>query len=109
MTALQDLPYRIADRELVAEVSGMRVQVLTIGPGEIIPWHYHDTISDIFVGLEGVTVVETRVPRARHELAPGDHCTVPPRTAHEVTGKDGMRCRFTIVQGVGAHDFNMLS
>ncbi len=97
MTAPQDLPYRIADRELVAEFSGLRVQILTIEPGEKIPWHYHNTISDIFVGLEGVTVVETKAPRARHELAPGEHCIVSPRTAHEVTGKDGTRCRFTIV------------
>ena len=30
---------------------------------------------------------------------------VPPKTAHEVAGKDGAGCRFAIVQGVGVHDF----
>lgn len=106
MTAPQDLPYTISGRELVAETPGMRVQILTLGRGEKIPWHYHSTVSDIFVCLEGTTVVETRAPRARHELESGEHCAVRPRTAHEVTGKNGNGCRFTIVQGVGEHDFN---
>lgn len=106
MTAPENLPYTIAGRELVAESEGLRVQILTLGPGQAVPWHFHSVVSDIFVGLEGTTVVETRAPRARHELAPGEHCVVPAKTAHEVTGKDGKACRFTIVQGVGEHDFN---
>ncbi|MDE0390849.1 MAG: cupin domain-containing protein [Rhodospirillales bacterium] len=106
MTALEDLPYSIADHDIVSEADGMRVQVMTIGPGEAVPWHYHTIVTDVFVGLEGTVVIETRAPRARHELAPGDHCVVPPMTAHMVSGKDGRRCRVTLVQGVGEHDFN---
>ena len=105
MTAPRDLPYTIAGRELVSEADGLRVQVLSLADGESVPWHFHTTVSDIFVGLDGITVVETRAPRARYELGPGDHCVVPPKTAHEVTGKDGKSCRFTIVQGIGEHDF----
>jgi quercetin dioxygenase-like cupin family protein len=105
MTAPEHLPYTIAGRELVAEADGLRVQVLSLAAGESIPWHYHTTVSDIFVGLDGITVVETRAPRARYELGPGEHCVVLPKTAHEVTGKDGKSCRFTIVQGIGEHDF----
>ena len=105
MTAPNDLPYRIAGRELVAENKGLRVQILTLGNAEKIPWHYHSAVSDIFICLEGTTVVETRAPRTCHELAPGKHCVVPPKTAHEVTGKDGNGCRFVIIQGVGEHDF----
>ncbi len=105
MTAPKDLPYTIAGRELVAEIPGMRVQVLTLAPGEVVPWHYHGEVTDVFVCLEGTMVVETRAPRARHELGPGGHCVVPPRTAHEVSGKDGEGCRFAIAQGVGEHDF----
>ena len=105
MTAADQLPYRISGRYLVSEADGLRVQVLTLGPGEAVPWHYHSSVSDIFVGVEGTTVVETRAPRARHELAPGEHCVVSPRTAHEVTAKDGRGCRFTVIQGVGAYDF----
>ena len=88
-----------------AEADGLRVQGLTLGNGENIPWHYHSAVSDIFICLEGTMVVETRAPAARHQLEPGEHCVIPPRTAHEVTGKDGHGCRFTIVQGVGEYDF----
>ena len=106
MTALEDLPYTITDHDIVAEADGMRVQVMTIGAGEEVPWHYHTIVTDVFVGLEGTVVIETRAPRARHELEPGDHCVVPPMTAHRVSGKDGRGCRVTLVQGVGEHDFN---
>jgi len=109
MTAPQDLPYTIAGRDLVAEISGMRVQVLTLFYNEKVPWHFHSTVYDIFIGVEGTTIVETKAPRARYELSPGDHCVVAPRTAHEVSNKSAARCRFTIVQGVGAHDFNTLA
>ncbi len=97
--------YQIAGRELVSKADGLRVQILTLGPGEKVPWHCHSVVSDIFICLEGTTVVETRAPRARHELAPGAHCVVPPKTAHEVTGKDGAGCRFNIIQGVGEYDY----
>ena len=62
----------------------------------------------MFVGLEGTVVIETCAPRARHELKPGDHCVVPPLTAHHVSSKDGRGCRVTLVQGVGEHDFNLV-
>ncbi len=105
MTTPEHLPYQIAGRELVSEAEGLRVQILTLGPGESVPWHCHSVVTDIFIGLDGTTVIETRVPHARHELGPGETCVVPPKTAHEVAGKDGAGCRFTIVQGVGEHDF----
>ena len=105
MTATEQPSYQIAGRELVSEADGLRVQILTLGAGECVPWHYHSAVTDIFICLEGTTVVETRAPRARHELAPGGHCSVPPNTAHQVTAKDGAGCRFTIVQGVGVYDF----
>ena len=68
MTTPENLPYTISGRELVAETDGLRVQVLTLGLGEKIPWHYHSAVSDIFICLEGTMVVETRAPKARHQL-----------------------------------------
>jgi len=105
MTEPKDLPYTIVGRELVMQIPDLRVQILTLGEGEVIPWHHHSTVSDAFVCLDGVTVVDISAPRTRHELKPGEHCYVPAKTPHEVSSKDGKGCRFTIVQGVGAHDF----
>ena len=65
MTEPKDLPYTIAGRELVMQIPDLRVQILTLGDGEKIPWHYHTTVSDAFVCVEGITVVETRNPPAR--------------------------------------------
>ena len=105
MTVAEQPHYQIAGRELISEADGLRVQILTLGPGEKVPWHCHSAVADIFICLDGTTVVETRAPSARHELAPGGTCVVPAKTAHEVSGKDGAGCRFTIVQGVGTYDF----
>ena len=38
-------------------------------------------------------------------LQPGQMHAVPPHTAHRVTGQDGGRARFAILQGVGTYDF----
>jgi quercetin dioxygenase-like cupin family protein len=95
----------IAGRELVAEGSDLRVQVLTLAAGQCIPWHYHSEITDSFVCLEGPMVVETRAPRNNYELMPGGRCSVPAKTAHYVHGADDGACKFLVVQGVGVYDF----
>lgn len=103
MTNPEDLPYTIEGREMIAEVPGLRVQILTLGDGEDVPWHSHSEITDTFVCLDGP--MEVKLADGPHELAPGDTIAVPPNTPHRVVGKDGMRCRFLVVQGVGDHDF----
>jgi quercetin dioxygenase-like cupin family protein len=100
--------YAIAGREVVAEGADLRVMIMTLAAGECVPWHYHSEITDEFVCMEGPMVVETRAPRATHVLAPGQRCTVEPKTAHYVHGKDDGPCRFLIVQGVGVYDFNLV-
>ena len=50
-------------------------------------------------------VVQTRTGDADPELRPGETFAVAPKTAHRVAGKDGGRCRFVLVQGVGAYDY----
>ena len=97
--------YPVADRELVAEGADLRVQVLTLAAGQRVPWHYHSEITDRIFCLEGVTVVETRAPSATNELAPGQDCTIAPKTAHSVHGRGDGPCKFLIVQGVGAYDY----
>ncbi len=82
----------------------LRANILTLAAGESIPWHYHTDITDAFVCLKGTLVVETRAPRARHLLAPGERCAIGPLTAHYVHGQDGGACQFLILQGVGEYD-----
>ena len=105
MTDLEDKRYTIEDRQLIAETPELRVQILTVANGQKVPWHYHTAVTDTFVCLEGPMVVNTRNPDVEHELQAGDSCTTPPNTAHQVAGKNGGRCRFVIVQGVGKYDY----
>ena len=95
----------IERRETVAETAALRVRLYTLAEGQEVPWHYHSRITDTFFCLEGTLSVETRAPGARHLLSVGESCAVPPKTAHRVTGRDGGRVRFLIVQGVGVYDF----
>ncbi|HLI22188.1 MAG TPA: cupin domain-containing protein [Stellaceae bacterium] len=97
--------YEIAGREMIAEGADMQVQVLILAAGQCVPWHYHSEIGDTMICLEGTVVVETRAPRPEYVLAPGQRCSVPPKTAHTVHGQDGGACKFLNVQGVGVYDF----
>ncbi len=95
----------IAGRETVAEGTDLRVRILTLAPGESIPWRYHSEITDDFVGMDGVTVVETQAPATTYVLKPGQRCTVGPKTRHHVHGLEGAGCRFLVIQGVGVYDW----
>lgn len=97
--------YEVEGRELIAQASGIRVQVLTIGPGQCVPWHRHTNIVDTFLCMEGPMVVQTRSPDAMHELHPGERLSVPPNCPHTVFAPGAGRCKFVIVQGVGEYDF----
>ena len=105
MTVPEDQRYAIEDRRLIAETADLRVQILTLAAGQEVPWHYHTAVTDSFICLEGPMVVQTRTGDADHELRPGETFAVAPKTAHRVAGKDGGRCRFVLVQGVGAYDY----
>lgn len=97
--------YELDGRELVAEAPGLRVQVLTVGPEQCVPWHHHTQISDSFFCIEGQMVLETREPSSVLHLRVGQRAIVPPLQPHRVTAAGGVRCRFVIVQGVGTYDY----
>jgi quercetin dioxygenase-like cupin family protein len=98
--------YSITADEVLAEAPDLRVVLLTLGPGEAVPWHWHTAVSDEIFCLEGTLEVEARVPRERHVLAPGERCSVAPKRAHVVRNAGDGLCRYLIVQGGGAYDFH---
>ncbi len=99
------MSYPLEKRELIAEAPGLRMQILTLGPGQEVPWHWHSEVTDTFWCMDGPMVIETRAPTETTVLQPGQMHAVPARRAHRVTGQDGGRCRFAILQGVGTYDF----
>ena len=80
-------------------------EVLTIGPGQCVPWHRHTAIEDTFFCLEGPMVVETREPDANVLLQSGQRASVPRGQVHRVAGVENAGCKFVIVQGVGKYDY----
>lgn len=98
--------YEIEGFEILAETLELRMVVLTLAKGQEVPWHWHSNVIDRFFCLQGPMVVETRAPREVIEMNAGDTCAVPARRAHRVSGKDGGPCKFGVLQGVGAYDFN---
>ena len=40
--------YDIEGREVIAQVKGLRTQILTIGPDQCVPWHHHSEVTDTF-------------------------------------------------------------
>jgi len=68
--------YEIAEREILASGSDMRVQILALADGQCVPWHHHSEITDSFVGLDGVTVIETRAPDETTSIGPGQRYSV---------------------------------
>ena len=97
--------YTVEETLVVAETPDLRVLRITLAPDEVIPWHFHSNIIDTFFCIEGAVQIETRAPRNTHGLTPGEQCAVPPKTAHIVSNTSDQRCRFVLVQGVGAYDF----
>jgi quercetin dioxygenase-like cupin family protein len=94
------------EREVVAESAGMRFTLYTIAPGCEIPWHYHSEVTDWYVCREGAFAVETRAPDETRALTPGDMASVPVGRVHRVVHTGSVTCRFALVQGIGAYDFN---
>ena len=106
MDGSHEASYPLEKRETLVENSELKLSVLTLAAGQEVPWHWHTQVSDQILCIEGPMVVETRAPSARFEMKTGESCSVPAKRAHRVSGKDGGRCRFAILQGVGHYDFN---
>ena len=98
--------YDVEDYEILAETPELRMVQITLGQGQAVPWHWHTNVSDRIFCLRGAMVVELRAPREVFELEPGGSCLVPPKRAHRVGGRNGGPCKFAVLQGIGAYDFN---
>ena len=97
--------YKLEAREVIAKAKDLRVSVLTVGPGQCVPWHHHSEVTDTVFCIEGPMQVETRSPDSEQILTPGNTTAIAPGQPHRVSGVDGDRCKFLIIQGVGNYDY----
>lgn len=97
--------YTVKAIEPVAVGSDVQARIFTLAPGETIPWHFHNAVSDWYLVLEGVLSVETRAPRDARLVTVGGSYRIPAKTAHQIANRSESDARFLLVQGVGAYDF----
>ena len=97
--------YTIKSVEPIAVGSDVQARLFTLAPGEEIPWHYHNTVTDWYFVLAGALAIETRAPRDRRVLGLGERFSIPPKTAHLISNPGEADTRFLLIQGVGAYDF----
>ena len=100
-----DSHYEVKNTSIIAETPDLRALHITLAPGDTIPWHFHNQVSENFTCAKGTLRVETRAPRGDHLVATGERLTLPPKTAHQVSNGGDGDCCFVLVQGVGAYDY----
>lgn len=98
-------PYvRAGQVNWIAKGADVGVQERTLGPGDVIPWHYHTIISDTTFCLEGTVQIEMLAPPQRLLLQVGQSQAIPPHRPHRITAYGDRSCRMLLVQGVGKYD-----
>ena len=98
--------YKIKNVETVVKGTDVQVRLFTLARGETIPWHFHRDSSDHYFVLEGVLSISTREPESTRTLFVGQTYKITPRTPHLIANGGEEDCRFLLVQGVGAYDWN---
>ena len=106
MTNVQ--PYSIAGKECIVESPDVRVTLMTLAPGEGTPWHRHSAVTDTAFRLDGEVEVQAKGPDETLRLAPGQPCRMEPGRVHRVVNAGDAPCRFLLVQGIGAYDFQKI-
>ena len=100
-------PYKVKRIEPVVKGSDVQARVFTLAPGEAIPWHFHGESTDYYFVLEGQLSISTREPKAvARKFLIGQSHKILPGTAHLVANGGNTDCRFLLIQGVGAYDWN---
>jgi quercetin dioxygenase-like cupin family protein len=100
-------PYKVKCVQTVVEGSDVRARVFTLAPGEVIPWHYHRETTDHYFVLDGIVSISTRERDVTaRNLSAGGSDKIAPGTPHLIANGGDTDCRFLLIQGVGAYDWN---
>jgi len=93
-------------RQVVIDTPKARFTLYTLPPGRRTSWHFHSEVADWYICQEGELTVMTHAPDNIVTLRAGGMTTVPEGTVHTTINAGKRTCRFALVQGPGAYDFN---
>ena len=88
----------------LVETEHMRVAEFTIAPKQEGPYHYHTSVVEHCVCLEGTVRIDMS-DCPDHVLKPGDRIEIRAGLVHRVINLDTIPCRYLVIQGPGIYDF----
>jgi len=91
--------------ETLLQTPDVRVRIMTLEKGDVVPWHTHTQVTDHTVCLEGEIEVHLRDPEESLTLTPGQVHEVSPQRPHTLINQCDTPARYLLIQGVGAYDF----
>lgn len=97
---------RFDEIEWIARTDTVGVRVLTLGPGQGTPWHFHTAVADDVFCLEQPIEVGLRDPDETVTLAPGQRHRIAPGRVHRVMNRAAGPARYLLVQATGLYDFH---
>lgn len=106
MVMPEDKLYEVLGRYV--ERPEFRISEVRIGPTQEVPWHFHTTVRDSFLVLEGNIRITMQKPDEEVLLAQSDIFQVQPGRPHRVTNPGQKPAVFMLLQGVGKFDFKAI-
>jgi quercetin dioxygenase-like cupin family protein len=94
----------MGNREIL-KTEDVLVRIMELDKDSGTDWHYHTQVADIFVCMVGMVQVETRDPKRKIPLLPGEHTQVVPRQIHRVVNLGEGSSEYLLIQGIGSYDF----
>ena len=94
----------MSNQEMI-RTENVLVRIMELAKDASTDWHYHTEVSDFFVCLTGVVMVEARNPDGAKVLHPGQRTEIKPSQVHRVTNMHDDISEYLLVQAVGPYDF----
>lgn len=91
--------------QILIDTPTVRVRILTLEKGDVIPWHHHTQVIDHTVCLEGAIEIHLQGPEETLTLTPGNHHQIQPKRIHTIINPSEAPARYILIQGVGEYDF----
>jgi quercetin dioxygenase-like cupin family protein len=88
----------------LVDIEGARVAEFEMAPGAQGPRHYHSSLCEHCICLQGQLDVKIDGSSTRL-LQPGDRAEIGPGVGHQVGNPGSEPGRYLVVQFGGAHDF----
>ena len=92
------------DPVVLFESDAVRVRLMMLRPNEIGRKHYHSSVEETVLCVEGEIELNV-VGEGERVLLAGQKHQVPPRRAHWLRNTQSMPAKYVLVQNGGSYDF----